>query len=54
MEACFGARGVVLATTPGGVPIYDRLGRTKVGVIPGYPLYPVGRLSDTTVFFKTL
>ena len=34
--------------------LYERLGFTKVGVIPGYALYPDGRLCDTTVFFKEL
>ena len=34
--------------------LYARLGWTKVGVIPGYALYPDGRLCDTTVFWKSL
>jgi GNAT superfamily N-acetyltransferase len=34
--------------------LYARLGWTRVGVIPGYALYPDGRLCDTTVFFKAL
>ena len=34
--------------------LYERLGWTKVGVIPGYALYPDGRPCDTTVFFKAL
>jgi ribosomal protein S18 acetylase RimI-like enzyme len=34
--------------------LYTRLGWTKVGVIPGYALYPDGRPCDTTVFFKAL
>jgi ribosomal protein S18 acetylase RimI-like enzyme len=34
--------------------LYDRLGWTKVGVIPGYALYPDGRPCDTTVFWKSL
>ena len=34
--------------------LYERLGWTKVGVIPGYALYPDGRLCDTTVFWKSL
>jgi GNAT superfamily N-acetyltransferase len=34
--------------------LYTRLGWTKVGVIPGYALYPDGRPCDTTVFWKTL
>ena len=34
--------------------LYARLGWTKVGVIPGYALYPDGRPCDTTVFWKAL
>jgi GNAT superfamily N-acetyltransferase len=34
--------------------LYERLGWTKVGVIPGYALYPDGRPCDTTVFWKGL
>jgi GNAT superfamily N-acetyltransferase len=34
--------------------LYTRLGWTRVGVIPGYALYPDGRPCDTTVFFKEL
>ena len=34
--------------------LYTRLGWTRVGVIPGYALYPDGRFCDTTVFFKAL
>ena len=34
--------------------LYRRLGWARVGVIPGYALYPDGRPCDTTVFFKTL
>jgi ribosomal protein S18 acetylase RimI-like enzyme len=34
--------------------LYERLGWTKVGVIPGYALYPDGRPCDTAVFWKTL
>ena len=34
--------------------LYKRLGWTKVGVIPGYALYPDGRPCDTTVFWKAL
>lgn len=32
--------------------LYTRLGWTRVGVIPGYALYPDGRPCDTTVFWK--
>ena len=34
--------------------LYERLGWTRVGVIPNYALYPDGRLCDTTVFYKAL
>jgi|SRR3990170_2231694 len=34
--------------------LYEQLGWTRVGVIPGYALYPDGRPCDTTVFWKAL
>ena len=34
--------------------LYVRLGWTKVGVIPGYALYPDGTPCDTTIFWKSL
>jgi GNAT superfamily N-acetyltransferase len=34
--------------------LYERLGWTKVGVIPDYALYPDGRPCATTIFWKTL
>jgi ribosomal protein S18 acetylase RimI-like enzyme len=34
--------------------LYTRLGWTRVGVIPGYALYPDGRPCDTTVFWKAV
>ena len=34
--------------------LYTRLGWQRVGVIPGYALYPDGRVCDTTIFYKTL
>jgi ribosomal protein S18 acetylase RimI-like enzyme len=34
--------------------LYERLGWTRVGVIPGYALYPDGRPCDSTVFWKEL
>jgi ribosomal protein S18 acetylase RimI-like enzyme len=34
--------------------LYERLGWTRVGVIPGYALYPDGRPCDTTIFSKSL
>jgi GNAT superfamily N-acetyltransferase len=34
--------------------LYERMGWTKVGVIPDYALYPDGRPCDTTVFWKAV
>lgn len=34
--------------------MYARLGWQRVGVIPGYALFPQGALCDTTVFYRTL
>lgn len=34
--------------------LYERLGWTRVGVIPGYALYPDGRPCDTTIFWKAV
>jgi ribosomal protein S18 acetylase RimI-like enzyme len=34
--------------------LYDRLGWQRVGVIPGYALWPAGGLVDTIVFYKNL
>lgn len=34
--------------------LYARLGWQRVGVIPGYALWPNGGLCDTTYFYKTL
>jgi ribosomal protein S18 acetylase RimI-like enzyme len=47
---------LVLDTVTGDAAerLYERLGWTKVGVIPNYALYPDGRPCDTTVFFKQL
>ena len=45
---------LVLDTVTGDLAerLYTRLGWTRVGVIPGYALYPDGRPCDTTVFWK--
>lgn len=45
---------LVLDTVTGDAAerLYTRLGWTRVGVIPGYALYPDGRPCDTTVFWK--
>jgi GNAT superfamily N-acetyltransferase len=47
---------LVLDTVTGadGERLYARLGWTRVGVIPGYALFPDGRPCDTTVFWKKL
>jgi len=34
--------------------LYERLGRLRFGLIPGYALYPDGRPCDTTYFWKGL
>jgi GNAT superfamily N-acetyltransferase len=47
---------LVLDTVTGGDAerLYARLGWQRVGVIPGYALWPNGGLCDTTYFYKTL
>jgi GNAT superfamily N-acetyltransferase len=47
---------LVLDTVTGDAAerLYTRLGWTRVGVIPGYALYPDGRPCDTTVFWKAV
>src|SRR5262249_58855395 len=47
---------LVLDTVTGDAAekLYERLGWTKVGVIPNYALYPDGRPCDTTVFWKAV
>ena len=47
---------LVLDTVTGddGERLYARLGWNRVGVIPGYALYPDGRPCDTTVFWKRI
>jgi GNAT superfamily N-acetyltransferase len=34
--------------------LYERMGWTKVGVVPDFALYPDGRFCDTTYFFKRI
>jgi len=41
-------------TGDGAERLYEGLHWTKVGVIPGYALYPDGRPCDTTVFWKAI
>jgi ribosomal protein S18 acetylase RimI-like enzyme len=47
---------LVLDAVSGGdaARLYDSLGWTTVGVIPGYALYPDGRPCDTTLFWKRI
>ena len=47
---------LVLDTVTGDAAerLYTRLGWNRVGVIPGYALYPDGRPCDTTVFWKNV
>ena len=47
---------LVLDTCEGSVAerLYTRLGWNRVGVIPGFALYPDGSICDTVVFWKSL
>jgi GNAT superfamily N-acetyltransferase len=47
---------LVLDTVTGddGERLYARLGWTRVGVIPGFALYPDRRPCDTTIFWKAI
>jgi len=48
-------RLLVLDTAnPDAERLYERMGWTRVGVIPDYALFPDGRPCATTVFFKRL
>lgn len=51
-----GKRLLVLDAVTGGDAerLYERLGWTRVGVIPGYALFPRGGLCSTTVFYREL
>ena len=56
-EARTEGRTLLVLDTVTGDPaerLYTRLGWTKVGVIPGYALYPDGWPCDTTVFWKRI
>lgn len=56
-EARAEGKSLLVLDTVTGDPaerLYERLGWTKVGIIPGYALYPDGRPCDTTVFWKTI
>ncbi len=47
---------LMLDTVKGEPPerLYERLGWTKFGVVPGHALFPDGRPCDTTFFWKTI
>ena len=47
---------LVLDAVTGGdaARLYENLGWTRVGVIPGYALFPEGGLCDTTVYYRNL
>ena len=47
---------LVLDTVVGSIAdsLYQRLGWTRVGVIPDYALFPDGRLCDSALFYKRL
>jgi len=56
-EALAAGKSLLVLDTVTGDPaerLYSRLGWNRVGVIPGYALYPDGRPCDTTVFWKAL
>ena len=47
---------LVLDTVTGSTAerLYDRLGWTRIGVVPNFALYPDGRPCDATIFWKKL
>jgi hypothetical protein len=47
---------LVLDAVTGGdaARLYEQLGWTRVGVIPGYALFPQGGLCATTVYYRHL
>lgn len=54
--AAAGRTLLVLDTVTGadGERLYTRLGWQRVGVIPGYALWPHGGICDTTFFYKVI
>jgi hypothetical protein len=42
------------ATGDNAERLYERMGWAKAGVIPNFALFPDGRWTDTTIFWKTL
>ncbi len=56
-EAAARGRSLLVLDTATGEPaeqIYEHLGWSRAGVIPGYALFPDGRPCDTTFYHKTL
>ncbi|WP_442966898.1 GNAT family N-acetyltransferase [Rhizobium sp. C4] len=56
-EAAARGRSLLVLDTATGEPaekIYEHLGWTAAGIIPGYALFPDGRPCDTTVYYKAL
>ena len=54
-RACGKSLLVLDAVTDGDAArLYERLGWTRVGDIPGYALFPHGGLCSTTVYFRDL
>lgn len=50
-------RTLLVLDTATGEPaevIYERFGWNRAGVIPGFALFPDGRVCDTTIFYKNL
>ena len=47
---------MVLDAVTGGdaARLYDRLGWTRAGDIPGFALYPAGGLCSTTFYYRQL
>ena len=56
-EALAAGKTLLVLDTVTGDPaefLYARLGWNRLGVVPGYALYPDGRPCDTTVFWKSI
>jgi hypothetical protein len=56
-EARAEGKTLLLLDTVTGDPaerLYERMGWTKVGVVPNFALYPDGRPCATTFFYKDL
>ena len=53
-RACGKTLLVLDTASPEAERIYERLGWRRVGSIPGYALWPDGRLCDTTLFYRDL